>query len=67
MKNPVSHYHENPPMFKPDACMTAFKNRRVACGRLLYIYPVSQPDWVVSVPARVTCKQCLKRLEKTKV
>ena len=66
-KNPVSHFCSNPPTFQPDAWLSVFKARRVACGRLLYIYPVSQPGWVTSDWSGVTCKKCLKWLEKTKV
>lgn len=66
MSNLVSHYHENPPVFKPDDCVAAFKLRRVACQRLLFVYPVSQPDWIVSDWDKVTCKQCLKWFSKVK-
>jgi hypothetical protein len=64
MKPPISHYHEYPPRFEPDACIAVFKQRLVPCGRRLLVFPCSPPDWIVSVPARVTCKQCLKWLEK---
>lgn len=60
MSNPVSHYCNRPPVFKPDDCIGAFKARRVACRRLLMVYPVSQPDWIVSDWTKVTCKQCLQ-------
>lgn len=67
MTGPVSHYHENPPVFKPDACVAVFKLRRVACHRLLFVYPVSQPDWIVSDWTKVTCKQCLQRRARVKI
>jgi len=64
VKPPISHYHECPPVFPRSAYIASFEERRVPCGRLLVVYPFSPPDWIVSVPARVTCKQCLKWLEK---
>ena len=73
MTESVSHYHADPPVFKPKTCISDFRYRRVACGRALLIYPishpdwVSKPDWIVSDWEKVTCKQCLQNRAKVKI